>query len=48
MEEVKLSESFVDLFLHHIVLWLPKVAVAKYYVVTTNIHMCMTVHFYKQ
>jgi hypothetical protein len=48
VEKVKLSESFVDLVLRHIVLRLPKVAATKYHVASTNIHGCMTAHLHEQ
>jgi hypothetical protein len=45
-KKVKLSESFVDLLLCHIVLRLPEVAAAKYHVASTNIHGCMMAHLH--
>jgi hypothetical protein len=48
VEKVKLSESFVDLVLCHIALWLPEVAATKYHVASTNIHGCMTAHLHEQ
>jgi hypothetical protein len=48
VEKVKLSESFVDLVLCHIVLRLPEVVATKYHVASTNIHRCMTAHLHEQ
>lgn len=47
-KKVKLSESFFDLLLCHIVLRLLEVAAARYHVASTNIHRCVTAHFHNQ
>ena len=47
VEKVKLEESFVNLFLRHIVLQQPKLAMLNYYVANTNIHRCMVAQLHE-